>query len=390
MKRILFVFLSYFVSFNIQAQVPHAFSFQGVAFHSNGQPIASQNISVKAEILQQSAIGVVVYSERHLTSTNAYGLYSLSIGYGTPSIGLFSNIDWSKGEKFLSIAIDPDGGNNFTAMGVSQLLSVPYALFAGKTLDASPKIFVEKIPGRKGINLFPSSASNAQGGDELTNIYEYKWIDGTPKNIFIDYKNLPDNVNFLSKDFTSGQNFLNVTKRDTIYKGIFRRSAYFSITDLSVSNFSSQKVTAIFSTATEKLDSFDFDLNINRFYYDKCYGDIIGFKTLNSVQCGSDTTGMVTDSFFLGRIGRAMEVTPLDFQTVVMNDFLNLNKNVKLIFSPSNCEAGIELISYFDDPTIYIETRSFTILPDKTLRIELDVRRYVPQFNGYRCYLDYK
>lgn len=59
------------------------------------------------------------------------GLFTLAIGGGNAVSGKFTDITWSSGDKYLKIEMDATGGNNFTLMGTSQLLSVPYALSAG-------------------------------------------------------------------------------------------------------------------------------------------------------------------------------------------------------------------------------------------------------------------
>jgi len=49
-------------------------------------------------------------------------------GGGTVETGNFSTIDWVAGPYFLKTETDPAGGTSYNISGVSQLLSVPYAL----------------------------------------------------------------------------------------------------------------------------------------------------------------------------------------------------------------------------------------------------------------------
>jgi hypothetical protein len=44
-----------------------------------------------------------------------------------------SSIDWGGYNHYLKIGIDVNGGNNFVTMGITQFLSVPYALYASTT-----------------------------------------------------------------------------------------------------------------------------------------------------------------------------------------------------------------------------------------------------------------
>lgn len=114
-------------------QPPKAFNFQGQARNTDGTYVSNNIITVKASILTSSINGNTAYSEIHSSQTNIGGIFNLSIGNGVATIGNFSSIDWSKGSKFLKIEFDPLGGTNFILSGTTELLSVPYALYAEKS-----------------------------------------------------------------------------------------------------------------------------------------------------------------------------------------------------------------------------------------------------------------
>ncbi|MCW3167701.1 collagen-like protein [Chryseobacterium sp. 09-1422] len=114
----------------VSAQAPEKMSYQAVMRSATGQLLASQNIGVKVSILQGSASGTVVYSERLTGVTNANGLISLEIGTGTVLSGTYATINWPSGNYFLKTETDPTGGTSYTITGTSQLLSVPYAMYA--------------------------------------------------------------------------------------------------------------------------------------------------------------------------------------------------------------------------------------------------------------------
>ncbi len=82
---------------------------------------------------RSNEFGAAVYVETHETTTNENGLVTLAIGDGTVVSGKFDTIHWEKGPYFLKTEIDPAGGTNYTITGTSQLLSVPYALYAETT-----------------------------------------------------------------------------------------------------------------------------------------------------------------------------------------------------------------------------------------------------------------
>jgi len=69
-----------------------------------------------------------VFSETHYVPTDDLGQVNLTVGEGTATTGTFAAIDWGTGNYYLGIELKT--GANFVAMGTTQLLSVPYALYA--------------------------------------------------------------------------------------------------------------------------------------------------------------------------------------------------------------------------------------------------------------------
>jgi hypothetical protein len=124
---ILFCFL---IFGNLHAQSPQAFNYQAIARNSTGILLASQSIGIKVLIHQGSSGGTIVYSETFTTTTNQFGLFTISVGKGTPVTGTFASINWSSGNYWLQVQMDPAGGTTYVDMGTSQLLSVPYAMYA--------------------------------------------------------------------------------------------------------------------------------------------------------------------------------------------------------------------------------------------------------------------
>jgi len=112
------------------AQAPEKMSYQAIIRNAGGQVLANQNIGVRVSVLQGSPSGTVVYSERLTGSTNANGLLTMELGTGTVLSGTFSTISWPSGSYYLKTETDPAGGTAYTITGTSQLLSVPYAMFA--------------------------------------------------------------------------------------------------------------------------------------------------------------------------------------------------------------------------------------------------------------------
>jgi hypothetical protein len=153
--------INFFLLFNflwlgkgIFAQAPEKVSYQSVIRGANNSLVVNQSVRLRISILQGSITGSAVYSEQHQTTTNSNGLVSISIGAGTSQTGSFSAINWENGPYFVKMEADPTGGTNYTVSGTSQLLSVPYALYA-KTSGSS-------TPGPQGP-AGPTGATGPQG-----------------------------------------------------------------------------------------------------------------------------------------------------------------------------------------------------------------------------------
>lgn len=137
MKRILITLTLFFSMLSAAfAQAPQKFTYQAVVRDAGNVLVASQAVGVRISILQGGANGTMVYQETHTAVTNANGLMTLQIGGGTVMNGDFAAIDWATGPYFLKIETDPTGGTNYTIEGTQQLLSVPYALYAGNAANS--------------------------------------------------------------------------------------------------------------------------------------------------------------------------------------------------------------------------------------------------------------
>jgi len=112
------------------AQVPQTFNYQGIARDAGGNVLPNRKIGVELSVLDGGPTGTVVYSETFTDTTNAFGLFSMQVGGGTVVSGNFSGINWATGNKYLQTSIDLSGGTSYTLSGTTQLLSVPYALYA--------------------------------------------------------------------------------------------------------------------------------------------------------------------------------------------------------------------------------------------------------------------
>jgi uncharacterized protein (TIGR02145 family) len=125
----------------LQAQAPQGFNYQATVRNSSGDLIVNTNVYFKFNVIQGSLTAVPIFTETHYVSTDDLGQVNLVIGQGTANLGSFSALDWSLGSYYLGIELDT--GNGYLAMGTTQLLSVPYALYAensGNATSATPNL----------------------------------------------------------------------------------------------------------------------------------------------------------------------------------------------------------------------------------------------------------
>jgi hypothetical protein len=146
MKKLLLTLLfSGLCSLGILAQTSLGVNYQAVIRNSAGEIVADQQIGLQLSILQGSATGAAVYSETFTPTTNEFGLINVIIGHGSPKSGKYTSIDWSSANYYLKVDLDIDGSTNYTEMGTTQLLSVPYAnyAFSGNDGKSAYQIWLE-------------------------------------------------------------------------------------------------------------------------------------------------------------------------------------------------------------------------------------------------------
>jgi uncharacterized protein (TIGR02145 family) len=113
------------------AQAPQGFNYQATVRNSAGALIVNQNVNFKFNVMLNSATSLPIFSETHLAPTDDLGQVNLVIGQGTATVGTFSTINWGSGNYYLGIELNT--GSGYVAMGTTQLMSVPYALYSGNS-----------------------------------------------------------------------------------------------------------------------------------------------------------------------------------------------------------------------------------------------------------------
>src|SRR6056300_700727 len=115
----------------LKAQAPQGFNYQATVRNNSGDLIINTNVYFKFNVIQGSNTAVPIFTETHYVPTDDLGQVNLVIGQGTASSGVFSELDWSLGSYYLGIELNT--GSGYIAMGTTQLLSVPYALYAANS-----------------------------------------------------------------------------------------------------------------------------------------------------------------------------------------------------------------------------------------------------------------
>ena len=173
MKKIYTLVSAFLLTMGAYAQAPEKMSYQAVVRDAGQNLITNQPVGMQITILQGSSSGTVVYQESQTPSTNINGLTSLEIGTGTVIFGDFSTIDWSSGLYFIQTETDPTGGTNYTISGTSQMLSVPYALYAKTSGNGEGPQGPAGLDGADGLDgatgpMGPAGLNGADGLDGAT------------------------------------------------------------------------------------------------------------------------------------------------------------------------------------------------------------------------------
>ncbi len=130
MKTLQLLIIFSALTLSLFAQAPQSFKYQAVARNNEGAVVANSPIGLKISVLKGSASGSTVYSEVFTAVSNASGVFNVNIGTGEVLSGNFDQINWGEDSYFLKLEMDINGGNDYVEMGTSQLLSVPYSLYA--------------------------------------------------------------------------------------------------------------------------------------------------------------------------------------------------------------------------------------------------------------------
>ncbi|MEY4097259.1 MAG: hypothetical protein RL170_103 [Bacteroidota bacterium] len=151
-KKILIVALLSICTFQSYAQNNNGIFFQAVARDNFSNPAKDRNIYVQSTIIQNTTTGIKVLIEIHKSSTDAMGVFNITIGNGQRTGGSATSIaaiDWSKGPFYLNlkIAITPlsasdswDYTKELVDMGTTSFGAVPFAFYSANSAKVDDKL----------------------------------------------------------------------------------------------------------------------------------------------------------------------------------------------------------------------------------------------------------
>ncbi|MEZ5071504.1 MAG: hypothetical protein R2751_11180 [Bacteroidales bacterium] len=192
------VFLCLIVS--VFGQAPDHFSYQAVLRNTDGTPRALQEVELLVELRQGSPDGPAVFTQVQTVQTDPFGAVTLRIGDGA----VFSELDWELGPYFLALTVDG------TYLGASQLLSVPYALYAreaGHVDDPDPDPANELQTLSIEEDVLSISGGNSVTLPDVITPWQSN-LNGIhyPRNVGIgNYVTLPVNALDIRRDMTSAE-----------------------------------------------------------------------------------------------------------------------------------------------------------------------------------------
>ena len=214
-------------------------SYQAVIRDAGNALVTNHAVGMRISILLGSVNGTAVYTETQTPTTNANGLVSIEIG----GVSGFDAINWAAGSYFIKTETDPTGGTNYTITGVSQILSVPYALYSktAKTADYSdltskPNLFDGTWSSLTGKPLFATVATSGNYYDLIAKptLFDGTWTNITGKPTTLTGFGITDGMS--NSHVTNGINSNMITNWNTAYGWGNHASAGYAIYPSQIGN----------------------------------------------------------------------------------------------------------------------------------------------------------
>lgn len=118
-------------------QNDRGFNYQAVARNSDGEIMSSEYVNLRFSLYPGTHSSTPDWLETHITTTDEYGVFSLTIGKGVKersTVEKFSDLDFASFEYWLKVEIKENSA--WVEVSFSALQSVPYAEAAGNGIMA--------------------------------------------------------------------------------------------------------------------------------------------------------------------------------------------------------------------------------------------------------------
>jgi hypothetical protein len=306
MKRFILFTFSLLLTFTI-AIAQDGINYQGAATDANGDELTNQNITLRASVLSATANGNLEWEETHSATTDQFGLFNVVIGQGTNttngSIANFDDMDWGSGNHFLKIEMDATGGTNYAMIGTTQMMSVPYALYAKSAgIDSTmlADFFASNEQDNNGDFSDQSNSQNDFSNNDVLNSIPQN-LDGNSIILYSTERTiyLTDSIgSFLSPIYTTNNDYIYGLNKSSTGDTLYFLQATTNYTPPSIMMFTVNDLNPVVigSIPIHLSDIKEFKYFLGAFYYltqDKIWKTIGGTTvqvatSYNNVQCISN------------------------------------------------------------------------------------------------------
>jgi len=144
------------------AMAQNTINYKAIIKDGSGNVLANENIRVRFTIINTTE-SATVYQERYLSvDTNDSGLIILEIGGGLPSVGFYTDINWSDGDLYgLQVEIDLFDGNGYIDMGTNDFNTVPFAQAASSIMKLPTRTLEVTGIGDQKIRIHSENGNEA-------------------------------------------------------------------------------------------------------------------------------------------------------------------------------------------------------------------------------------
>lgn len=131
-----------------------------------GKPLYEKEIGVRFTIDNGPAGVVSYYQDEHTTTTDKYGLFSLTIGLGTTTgIGDYDtllNIPWINGDQWLMVEIAIENDGNYRLVNHEKFMAVPFSFYTDDIADNSITTFKIVDETIKAVDIDTSAVETSE------------------------------------------------------------------------------------------------------------------------------------------------------------------------------------------------------------------------------------